>query len=106
MELKNTKLVKGLKKAGKVGAAIGGSAVIGCLLKKADYKDIKGFSKLLVPLGIFGLAHAGGRLASSAVESEIDSTADVIDSVVDTDKLKDLFSEEEDSEIVEPVVEV
>jgi hypothetical protein len=63
------------------GAAIGASAIVTVLLKQGDLSGIKGYKKLLVPIGIFGISAFASRSASKAVEGEIDDTLDAMDAL-------------------------
>lgn len=101
-KFKESKAVKFTAKVIKVGATIGGAAVVGFLLKKTDLKDIKGLKKIFVPLGVFGLAHAAGNLAGAAAEKEVTEYAELADDVVelvngdDDEEFDDDFEPEEE----------
>ena len=97
--LKDNRLAKGIKKVIRYGSAIGGSALIGCLLKKADSTGVKGIAKIAIPLGIFGLAHAAGNVAAQAAEEEIDRYLDIADEV------RDVLQEAEDDKVSEEDLE-
>lgn len=106
MKFKDSRSIKLAGKVIKVGATIGGAAVVGFLLKKTDLKDIKGLKKVFVPLGVFGLAHAAGNLAGAAAEKEVQDYAELADDVVtilngDEEELDEEEFEPEEVEIEE-----
>lgn len=82
-KFKESKPVKGIATVVKVGATIGGAAVVGFLLKKTDIGDIKGLKKIFIPLGVFGLAHAAGNLAGAAAKDEVLEYAEIADDVAE-----------------------
>lgn len=82
-KFKESKPVKGIATVVKVGATIGGAAVVGFLLKKTDIGDIKGLKKIFIPLGVFGLAHAAGNLAGAAAKDEVLGYAEIADDVAE-----------------------
>lgn len=94
-KFKESKPVKGIATVVKVGATIGGAAVVGFLLKKTDIGDIKGLKKIFIPLGVFGLAHAAGNLAGAAAKDEVLGYAEIADDVAEI-----ITGEDEDVEFV------
>lgn len=106
-KFKESKPVKGIATVVKVGATIGGAAVVGFLLKKTDIGDIKGLKKIFIPLGVFGLAHAAGNLAGAAAKDEVLGYAEIADDVAeiitgeDDDLDEDVEFEPEEEEIEE-----
>jgi hypothetical protein len=81
-----------------VMAAIGSSALIGTILKGQDTSKIKGISKVLVPVGIFGLAHAAGQVAKNGAKECIEGYADLSDEVADAFRDLEAATEDDDFE--------
>ena len=77
-------------------AFIGAGAVIGCLLKNADLRSLKGLGKICAGIGIIGLSHAAGQAAGNTLTKEVD---DVFELVEEIQKATD----EDDEDVVEAV---
>ena len=94
--LRDNETVKKIKKWVGIGASIGGAALAGCALRKVDSSTAKGIGKILIPLGIFGLASAAGDIAEKGAHSQIDAYADTVEVIGDV--VKEIKSEQEQEE--------
>lgn len=77
--LKDSTAAKWLKGLLGGGAMIGASTVITALLKQGNYESVKGFKKLLIPLGIFGVASAASHAVEKAVHKKVDDYCDTME---------------------------
>ena len=77
--LRDNETLKKIKKWVGIGASIGGAALAGCALKKVDSSTAKGLGKILIPLGVFGLASAAGDIAEKGAKRQIDAYADTVE---------------------------
>lgn len=94
--LRNNETIKKVKKWVGIGASIGGAALAGCALKKVDSSTAKGLGKILIPLGIFGLASAAGDIAEKGAKSQIDAYCDTVDFI--SDALNPSYNEDDEDE--------
>lgn len=62
-------------------AFIGAGAVVGCLLKNADLRSLKGLGKICAGIGIIGLSHAAGQAAGNTLTKEVDDVFDLVDEI-------------------------
>ena len=93
------KEVKEIMKTVISGATyIGAGAVIGCLLKNADLRSLKGLGKICAGIGIIGLSHAAGQAAGDTLSKEVDNLCGLVDEIQSA-------TESEDEEEVEQVAE-
>lgn len=94
--LKKTKVVGTIRRFAGNMAAIGGAALAGYLLSKADTKGMSKLSKIFVPVGVFGLSHAVGEIARAGAEKNINDTIETFETFVDTSEVVDAMAMDDD----------